>query len=286
MRHGFWVICILTLVLAAGSLVGQEAGMGPIAAAALPDAPSLARSTNQAADLVDARNSVNSGPYRADATCTLLASCSSRLNFGAKLQYFADHAFGPGAFIGPLFAAGAEIAKPPTRYPKQWRQGAAAFGRLYGDALAFQTAAQTGQLLTGAAFHEDPRYSRSASHNLLTRTMHAVVFTAFDKSDSGHTTLALSNFVGSASAGFVGNAYLPRGYNDSSHAVTRMGMSFGSFALTNLAIEFSPELRRMGRGLHLPIHVVWSTREVKSIRAATLPPVRGDHFSAASLNVP
>lgn len=94
------------------------------------------------------------------------------------------------------------------------------------------------------------------SHNPLMRTMHAIVFTAFDRSDSGHTTLALSTFAGAASAGFDGNAYLPRGYNDTSREVTRMGIAFGSFALTNLGIEFSPELRRIGRGLHLPRFVL------------------------------
>ena len=82
--------------------------------------------------------------------------------------------------------------------------------------------------------------------------MHAVVFTAFDRSDSGHTTFALSNFVASASAGFVGNAYLPRGYNDTSHAVSRMGIEFGSLAITNLAQEFTPEFRWLGKKMHLP----------------------------------
>lgn len=254
MRHEFPVICILALVVPAGPLRGQEVGKNIIAAPALPDAPSLALSANQAADLADARNCINSPHYRDDAACTLSKSkcCYSGLNPGGKLQYFADHSFGPGAFIGSLFTAGPEMASPPAHYPKPWRQGAAAFGRLYGDALAFQTAAQTGKFLSGAAFHEDPRYYRSASHNLLVRTTHAIVFTTFDKSDSGHTTVALSNFAGAASAGFVGNAYLPRGYNDISHAVRRTGIAFGSFALTNLASEFSPELRRMGRGLHLP----------------------------------
>jgi len=233
MKYGFWFICMVTLVLAAGSLRGQEVEKGINAAPALPDPPLPAVSHD-------------------DAPCALVETCNSRLDFSEKLRYFSDHSFGPGAFFSPLFTAGPEIANPPAHYPKQWRQGAAAFGRLYGDALAFQTAAQTGRFLTGAAFHEDPRYSRSTSHNPVMRTMHAMVFTAFDKSDSGHTTLALSNFAGAASAGFVGNAYLPSGYNDASHAVTRTGIAFGSFALTNLAVEFSPELRRIGRDLHLP----------------------------------
>lgn len=247
MRHELWVVWVVTLALTAA---GQEAGMG-VAAAMLPDAPSLARS-KQATGLIGATNSVNSRQYRDDATCTLSETCYRRLNFVGKFHYFADHSFGPGPFIGALFTAGPEMAIPPAHYPKRWRQGGAAFSRFYGDALAFQAAAETGKFLTGAAFHEDPRYSCSASRNPLLRTMHAVVFTAFDRSDSGHTTLALSNFAGSAAAGFVGNAYLPGGYNDTSHAVARMGIAFGSFALTNLATEFSPELRNMGRDLHLP----------------------------------
>lgn len=251
MKYRFWGIGIVALVLAAGPLRGQGVGDGITAAAALPDGPSPAISDKQAG-LVDLRNSVNSGHYRDDVACSSFEPCNARLNFGEKFRYFAHQSFGSGAFFSPLFTAGTEIANPPAHYPKQWRQAAAAFGRLYGNALAFQTAAQTGRFLTGAALHEDPRYSRSTSHNPLMRTIHALVFTAFDKSDSGHTTLALSNFAGAASAGFVGNTYLPRGYNDTSHAVTRTGTAFGSFALTNLAVEFSPELRRIGRGLHLP----------------------------------
>ena len=249
MKYGLWFIRMVTLVLAAGSIRAQEVEKGINAAPALPNRPSSAVSDRQAAGLVD---SVYSGHYFDDAPCAVVETRNSGLDFSEKLRYFRDHSFGPGVFFSPLFTAGPEIANPPAHYPKQWRQGTAAFGRLYGDALAFQTAAQTGRFLTGAAFHEDPRYSRSTSHNPVMRTIHATVFTAFDKSDSGHTTLALSNFAGAASAGFVGNAYLPSGYNDASHAVARTGIAFGSFAFTNLAVEFSPELRRIGRGLHLP----------------------------------
>lgn len=184
--------------------------------------------------------------------CLSDAVSCSRLDFAGKARYFAGHSFGPGAFVGPLLWSAPILAKPPAHYPKDWRQGAGALGRLYGDALAFQTAAQTGKFLTGATFHEDPRYSASSSRNPFARAMHAIAFTAFDRSDSGRTTFALSNFVASASAGFVGNAYLPRGYNDTSHGIERMGIEFGSLAVTNLAQEFTPEFRWLGKRMHLP----------------------------------
>jgi hypothetical protein len=130
---------------------------------------------------------------------------------------------------------------------------------LYGDALAFQTTAQTGKFLTGVVFHEDPRYSASSSRNPFERALHAVAFTAFDRSDSGRTTFAFSNFAASTSAGFVGNAYLPHEYNDTRHAVSRMGLEFGSLAVTNLAQEFNPEFRWLGKKMHLPGFIVPST---------------------------
>jgi hypothetical protein len=177
---------------------------------------------------------------------------SCGLDFAGKARYFAEHSFGVGAFVGPLLWSAPILAKPPAHYPKDWRQGAGALGRLYGDALVFQTAAQSGRFVTGVVFHEDPRYSASSSRNPFARAMHAIAFTASDRSDSGRTTFALSNFVASASAGFVGNAYLPRGYNDTSHGINRMGIEFGSLAVTNLAQEFTPEFRWLGKRMHLP----------------------------------
>ncbi len=113
-------------------------------------------------------------------------------------------------------------------------------------------AAQSGKFLAEIAFREDPRYLASSSENIFSRAMHALIFTAFNRSDSGRTTIALSNFAASASAGFVGTSYLPRGYGDVNHAVNRMAIEFGSMAVGNLAQEFTPEFRHLGRKLHAP----------------------------------
>jgi len=169
-----------------------------------------------------------------------------------KAACFAHRLLSAGEFIGPLFMAVPEIVKPPAGYPTQWRKGPAAFGRLYGDALALETVQQTSRFLTGLALHEDLRYYPAASGNPLRRTLHAVAFAAFDRSDSGRTTLAASNFLSAAAGGFVGNAYLPGGYNDTSHALTRMGLAFGFIVVQNVVDEFRPELRRLQKTLHLP----------------------------------
>ena len=244
MKYLFWIAGGIVLVFWGTVLRAQQRGANATSGA-LFEAPQSARM-----ETVDPKPSSNSDRYSA-MSCFSDDRLTAKLNFAEKARYFARRSFGAGSFIAPFFTAGPEMGRPPAHYPAQWRQGAAAFGRLYADALAFQTSAATGRFLTGAVVHEDPRYSPATTSSPLARTMHAIVFTVFDKSDSGRTTLALSNFAGAASAGFIGNAYLPHGYNDSSHALTRTGIAFGSFAITNLAVEFSPEFRRIGRRLHL-----------------------------------
>jgi|SRR5579871_4427482 len=177
--------------------------------------------------------------------------CGGHLDSAGKSECFEHRSLSIGTLIDPLFMAVPEMANPPAGYPTRWRKGPEAFGRLYGDALALQTVQQTSRFLTGLALHEDLRYFPSASRNPVRRALHAITFAAFDRSDSGRTTLALSNFLGAAAGGFVGNAYLPRGYDDTSHAVPRIGIQLGFFVAENLVDEFRPELRHLQRTLHL-----------------------------------
>ena len=111
---------------------------------------------------------------------------------------------------------------------------------------------QTGRFLTGALLHEDFRYRPSASTNPLARTFHALAFTFVDKSDSGHNRIAFANFLGAEAGGFVGNLYLPAGFNNLSHAETRTAIAFGSFAAQNLLREFVPTLLKATRKWHTP----------------------------------
>jgi len=256
-------VAIALLLLLGVALYGQIAQGDATEQDAQSGVHQPATPAAKAVDLVEAPELCHG---LSDKNSPLHAFSCGPLDFAGKAGYFAGHSFAPGAFIGPFLWSAPILARPPAHYPKPWRQGAGALGRLYGDALAFQTAAQTGKFLAETAFHEDPRYSASSSRNPFSRAIHALAFTAFDRSDSGRTTVALSNFVASASAGFVGTAYLPRGYNDVSHAANRMGIEFGSLAVANLAQEFTPEFRLLGRRLHLPGFMLPNscTRELRS----------------------
>lgn len=169
------------------------------------------------------------------------------IHFEDKIQYYLKETyFNPSAFTAPVFRAGLRMANPPgrgtTKYPSEWRQGAEAFGRNYGDAVAERVSFQTARFATGVITREDPRYVASSSHNIFARSTHAISFTVVDRSNSGHRMPAISNFVGAAAGGFVGNAYLPAGFNDITHAGQRATLRFGFAAAGNLLREFAPQM--------------------------------------------
>jgi hypothetical protein len=167
--------------------------------------------------------------------------------FGDKVHYYLTETyFNPGALTAPAFRAGLRMANPPgkgaTHYPSEWRQGAEAFGRNYGDAVAERVSFQTARFATGVITREDPRYVPSSSRSIFARSFHAIGFTFVDRSNSGHPMPAISNFVGAAAGGFVGNAYLPAGFNDVTHAGQKASLRFGFAAAGNLFREFAPQL--------------------------------------------
>ena len=174
-------------------------------------------------------------------------SQSESLSVGGKFRYYLGETyFNPSFITAPALRASIRMANPPghfpTSYPADWRQGAEAFGRNYGDAMAQRISFQTGRFATGALIHEDPRYVPSSSHNVVARSLHAFTYTFVDRSDSGHRMPAFSNFMGAAAAGFVGNTYLPPGFANVTHAGQRATLQFGFFAAGNLYREFAPQM--------------------------------------------
>jgi hypothetical protein len=186
------------------------------------------------------------------------------MTVGQKLAYFEKPVFGPRTLFTTAFLAGISMANPPSGYPREWREGAAAFGRNYGNFYARDVAGATARFSADALLHEDPRYHRSTSKSFFGRTAHALAFTFVDQTDGGHTTLAVGNFAGAAASGFVGNAYLPNGWNDPTHAGQRALTTLGGYAAQNLAQEFSPEIGRFFEKLRLPklpLPPVWWSKE-------------------------
>ena len=174
------------------------------------------------------------------------------MGLGDKFQYLVEPAFGPRSFVTNAFSAGIRMANPPSHYPHAWRSGGEGFGRNYGDSFARAGAESLGRFSTAVLLHEDPRYQRSDSTFFPARLGHALAFTLVDRTDGGHRTVAISNFTGAAANGFIGNAYLPPGFDNLTHAGQRSAIAFGGLAAQNVAQEFAPELSQFLKKIHLP----------------------------------
>jgi hypothetical protein len=179
-----------------------------------------------------------------------------------KFKYLVEPEFGPRSLFTNAFGAGIRMANPPSHYPPEWHGGAQAFGRFYGDSFARTGAEGIGRFTASVLLHEDPRYRRSESKSFPVRLGHAFVFSFVDRTDGGHTTIAISNFTGAAAGGFIGNAYLPAGFDNLTHAGQRSAIAFGGIAAQNVFQEFSPELGHFLKKIHvrhIPMPPVWWT---------------------------
>ncbi|MDQ1473394.1 MAG: hypothetical protein QOJ99_4874 [Bryobacterales bacterium] len=174
------------------------------------------------------------------------------LTAGKKFDIYVHQTFSPSALILPAFGAGLSMLNPPSQYPREWKDGAQAFGREYGNRVATASARDTASMLATVILHEDPRYMRSGSTNMLYRSFHALSYTVLDRTDSGRRTIAVSNFAGAAAGGLVAIGYLPNGYNDATHAGQRMAAQFAVVAIHNLAAEFQPQWGSIVRKLRIP----------------------------------
>ena len=176
---------------------------------------------------------------------------ASRTAGGNFSYYLTETYLNASLFTAPAFRASLRMANPPgsgpSRYPDEWRQGAAAFGRNYGDAFAMRISTHTAQFLAGTLTREDLHYTPSSSQHFFMRTSHALAFTFVDRSESGRCMPAFSNFAGAAAGGWVGNAYLPDGFTDLTHAGQRAEFQFGMMAAGNLFRYCAPQMPALVR---------------------------------------
>ena len=214
----------------------------------LPDAPSPSGQQQTSSSVVAPAAEFHSyGPLAA-----IMTKQSHALSVKQKWMVYAHQTFGPPAVLFPAFSAGISMANPKSGYPRDWKDGGEAFGRLYGNALAQQTSKRTATFITDALLHEDPRYlPAEPGANVGSRFVHAIAFTFVDKNDVGGNTFAFANFAGAAAGGFVGMAYLPNGYGDASHALDRAGSEFLGTVASNVVREFAPSWAPVVQKIHI-----------------------------------
>ncbi|WP_263355786.1 hypothetical protein [Acidicapsa ligni] len=241
----------LSIFCLPGTAFAQSSAPAQLLAANVPDAPQP-QSASLTVSLTSPNASPNNPPAADPEQIYAPYQPTGRITFKERVCLQAKISFGPTAFIVPAYESGIIMADPPSHYPREWSDGGGAFGRNYGAEFGRHATGGITHFATAALLREDPRYYPSLSTNYARRSMHALIFTLVDRSDSGHRTFAVSNLAGSAAAGFVTMAYMPDGFNDTTHAYQRAAIEVSDFAARNLLLEFSPEFARALHKFHVP----------------------------------
>jgi hypothetical protein len=142
--------------------------------------------------------------------------------------------------VGAL--AGIDMA---SRAQPSFGQGAEGFGKYYwhvfvdGAIENYMTEA-----IVPAATKEDPRYYTLGKGGLAKRTGYAVSRLFITRTNSGGSTVNLSEIVGAGAAAGIGNAYYPAESNPWVKTYQRWGTQIGLDGIFNMLKEFWPDVNQ------------------------------------------
>jgi hypothetical protein len=162
-------------------------------------------------------------------------------SFKEKVWLATQDSFDYSAFIYEGIVAGISMAQ---KSEPSFGQGAAGYGQYYAHTFADGTIENyMVEAFVPAATKEDPRYYTLGHGGFFKRTGYAVSRLLITRTDSGGSSLNISEIVGAGAAAGIGNAYYPGG-NMWVKTYQRWGSQIFQDGLSFIAKEFWPDINR------------------------------------------
>jgi hypothetical protein len=170
-----------------------------------------------------------------------LAQTVEHLDAAEKLHLHAKRAFGPSAIVRSAARAGLQQR---SNSPEEWGQGATAYGKRFGSAVAQSSIRNALAFGLDSTLHQDPRYFRLGGAGLWRRSVHAVRGTMLTRTDSGGETVSTWRIGSAYGTAFLANQWQPDRINR-----VRLGFQHGSITLafdliSSLGSEFWPDIKK------------------------------------------
>ena len=162
------------------------------------------------------------------------------LDWQGKLQFHADAMYGPWAVAG--FAAYAGFLQE-INSPKEWGQGAGAYGQRFASTLGWSAIHGTLAFGLDSTLHQDPRYYRSRSTGFWRRSGHAFRGTILTRTDAGGETLSTWRIGSAYGAAFLSDQWYPARLNTFHHGFLDGSLGLGLGFASNLGAEFWPDIK-------------------------------------------
>ena len=130
-----------------------------------------------------------------------------------------------------------------TDKPRQWGQGAGAYGERYASSFGTGMTYRAIAFGVETALKEDPRYFPSSKPGFQARLKAVLLETFLTKKDDGTTSLAYSRLAGAYGSGFVQTTWRPSKGNLAVSGLVRGSLSVAGGTAFNFFQEFFPFTR-------------------------------------------
>jgi hypothetical protein len=157
-----------------------------------------------------------------------------------KLHFHAESAYAPLAIMGLAVSAG--ILQEDSA-PKEWGQGASAYGKRFGSAVAWSGIHNALAFGLDSTLHQDPRYFRSGEAGFWRRAGHALRGTILTRTDSGGETLSAWRIGSAYGAAFLSHQWYPDRLNTARLGFIQGSVTLGFGLASNLGSEFWPDIK-------------------------------------------
>ncbi len=163
------------------------------------------------------------------------------LNVMDKLRLHAEGVYSPTAIAGIALYAG---ILQEANIPREWGQGAGAYGERFGSTLAWSGIHSALAFGLDSTLHQDPRYFRSTETGGWRRAGHAFCGTMLTRTDSGRETISTWRIGSAFGAAFLSNQWYPDRLNTARLGLLEGAMTLGLDFCGNLGVEFWPDIKR------------------------------------------
>lgn len=157
-----------------------------------------------------------------------------------KFQYRVVEQFGIRGFLGTAISAGIGQG---LDIPDAWGPHWDGYGKRYASGFGVGISRQVFALGLDDLLHQDPRYFPSSQAGFMPRLDNVLKQLLLAKDDDGHVRVASSRIISAFAAGFLANAWQPKGHGGIGDGLERGGLSLVGNAAFFFLQEFVPFTR-------------------------------------------
>lgn len=151
--------------------------------------------------------------------------------------YWRQSYWRPGAFFSN---AGPALGAHLNNEPPQWGQGMEGYSKRFANRFARSAIRDSVSAGGSAALGYDVRYVKCDCKGFLPRVGHSIAWNFLTLNRKGETVFNIPRVGGFFAGEFIGNTWMPAGYNSASDAMRSGAIQLGFTSVFNVFREFGP----------------------------------------------